>query len=287
MRPQLIWALRRLGWLAGAAPRSEPRFWVVKGRPDRNDFEAWLEPGRDDTWVTMRPPREWARGDRLFFWKAAPALAVVGLGLLRSSPRRYAGRQARFDVRYLTGYLAHPVHITLARRQPALRNASFLKSGPAGTVFPLSRSEASVLHGLVVRRNPECAGIWSEFSAPTEVEIPPDLDETPPGGTEGRRRLVRHFIRERNRVLIHEKRKSVLAKTGRLACEICGFDFAARYGLLGRGFCEVHHRAPLGALTRVRRTELADLAVVCSNCHRMIHRDGTVRSVTEVRRTLK
>lgn len=266
---------------------SDRGFWVIKGRPDRNDFETWLDPGRDDTWVTTRPPRSWARGDRLFFWKAAPALSVVGLGELRSSPQRRVGNQVRFGVRYLTGYLAHPVHITLARRQPALRDASFLKSGPAGTVFPLSPSEASTLYKLVVRRNPDCAGLWSEFGARSEVEIAPDLDETPPGGTEGRRGLVRHFIRERNRVLVEAKRAIVLAKAGGLVCEVCGFDFGARYGVLGRGFCEVHHRAPLGAATRVRRTRLADLAIVCSNCHRMIHRGGTVRSIAEVQRNLK
>jgi 5-methylcytosine-specific restriction protein A len=154
-------------------------------------------------------------------------------------------------------------------------------------VFPLSPSEASALYGLVVRRNPECAGLWSEFGARSEVEIAPDLDEMPPGGTEGRRRLVRHFIRERNRVLAQAKRAIANTKASGLACEVCGFDFGARYGVLGRGFCEVHHRVALGAAKRVRRTSLADLAIVCSNCHRMIHRGGTIRTIAEVRRNLK
>ncbi len=56
-------------------------------------------------------------------------------------------------------------------------------------------------------------------------------------------------------------------------CQVCGFDFEDVYGSRGRDFIEVHHRKPistLGASTRVNpRT---DMVVLCSNCHRMIHR---------------
>lgn len=58
---------------------------------------------------------------------------------------------------------------------------------------------------------------------------------------------------------------------GRLECEVCGFDFATRYGDLGTGFIEAHHILPLAAAGPAT-TRLADLALVCSNCHRMLHR---------------
>jgi 5-methylcytosine-specific restriction protein A len=44
------------------------------------------------------------------------------------------------------------------------------------------------------------------------------------------------------------------------------------YGELGEGFAECHHRTPLGELTGKTRTRLADLAIVCANCHRILHR---------------
>lgn len=62
-----------------------------------------------------------------------------------------------------------------------------------------------------------------------------------------------------------------MARQGFLACEVCKFDFAATYGELSERFIQAHHIAPL-AQAGAARTKLADLALVCSNCHRMLHR---------------
>jgi 5-methylcytosine-specific restriction protein A len=35
---------------------------------------------------------------------------------------------------------------------------------------------------------------------------------------------------------------------------------------------ECHHRKPLASLRPGQRTRLSDLALVCPNCHRMLHR---------------
>jgi len=65
---------------------------------------------------------------------------------------------------------------------------------------------------------------------------------------EGRILTTLHKRRERSPQLV-EKKKSVVTKVlGRLECEVCGFDFAAKYGPLGAGFAECHHQVPL-ALT--------------------------------------
>ena len=68
---------------------------------------------------------------------------------------------------------------------------------------------------------------------------------------------------------------------GRLICEVpgCGFDFAATYGEIGVGFAEVHHRVPLSQYTELEETSLSDLAILCSNCHRMVHRGGACRDM--------
>jgi 5-methylcytosine-specific restriction protein A len=86
-----------------------------------------------------------------------------------------------------------------------------------------------------------------------------------------------------------ERSSTPSSEHGPLACEACGLDFAAVYGELGDGFIECHHTVPL-ALGSVRKTSLADLALVCSNCHRMLHRSTeplaveALRSVIEARR---
>ena len=67
----------------------------------------------------------------------------------------------------------------------------------------------------------------------------------------------------------------MIGDEGRL--DECQFDFSARYpASLGEVFIEVHHVLPLGAQDQPRRTTFADLLLVCSNCHRMIHRTRDV-----------
>jgi 5-methylcytosine-specific restriction enzyme A len=98
-----------------------------------------------------------------------------------------------------------------------------------------------------------------------------ESDEEIAEAEEGRVLTRMHRVRERNRELVKRKRDVVLRETGRLACEACGFDFNDKYGEHGRGFIEVHHLLPLHALTPGSRTRIQDLAVLCANCHRMVH----------------
>lgn len=99
-----------------------------------------------------------------------------------------------------------------------------------------------------------------------------DVDETV--CDEGAARLRLHMVRERDGQLAERKKSSEMLARGRLACEVCSFDFFTRYGDLGAGFCEVHHLNPLSARVGSESTSLDELAVVCSNCHRMLHRRG-------------
>lgn len=70
------------------------------------------------------------------------------------------------------------------------------------------------------------------------------------------------------------------------SCCVCGFDYARVYGEWGAGFAEVHHIVALGGAEAViRETDPAtDLAIVCANCHRMLHRRrSSVLSVEELK----
>lgn len=91
-------------------------------------------------------------------------------------------------------------------------------------------------------------------------------------GSEGRPILRLHLSRERDYSLVKKKKQSVFDKTGKLACEICMVDFKNVYGELGDGFAECHHKSPLSLRDDNQDTRLEDLAIVCANCHRMLHR---------------
>lgn len=104
-----------------------------------------------------------------------------------------------------------------------------------------------------------------------------------PEGFEGemKRRFVWHRGRERG-VRELKIRDALRRNNGALLCEVpnCGFDFFKVYGSVGQGYAEVHHKVPLSeAPAEVRKVMLDDLAVVCANCHAMVHRGGECREL--------
>lgn len=118
--------------------------------------------------------------------------------------------------------------------------------------------------------------------------LPPEAlaDEVSSLEGEERRRMIRHRYREAR--LRQAKIDAVLSATGSLRCEVvsCGFDFRATYGVLGATYAHVHHLLPLAAHVPTRRG-IGDLAIVCANCHAMIHRNGVCRGLAEVERAMK
>ena len=86
-------------------------------------------------------------------------------------------------------------------------------------------------------------------------------------------RVVERMVKvaERDPKLRKAKIAQSRQERGTIACEICDFDFERAYGQLGEGYIHVHHRVPLH-FTREIENKLADLILVCANCHVMIHR---------------
>ncbi|MCO6456482.1 MAG: HNH endonuclease [Pirellulaceae bacterium] len=111
---------------------------------------------------------------------------------------------------------------------------------------------------------------------------PPDVD-APDGfaGLEGGPKLRTHLAKERSPLLAKKKK----AQAASLACEVCGFDARAVYGI---EYCEVHHLTPLSQLTKATKITLDELAIVCANCHRIIHsRHPEPFKLDEVRQMLR
>lgn len=102
------------------------------------------------------------------------------------------------------------------------------------------------------------------------------------------RRFVegRRVFREASYFARHQKLVAEAKKEHGFICMVCKFDFEAVYGVIGRRFIECHHLREM-ADDEERETTINDVAVVCSNCHRMIHRDGRLRTIAEMRRLLE
>lgn len=122
-------------------------------------------------------------------------------------------------------------------------------------------------------------------SEPSVVQINPEDEDAI--ATEGALLTSIHQYRERNTKIVQAKKDRVLQAKGKLECEACGFDFFKKYGSRGEGFAECHHKLPLSTLDSKRNTKLEDLAVLCANCHRMIHRSRPWLSIDELKELLK
>ncbi len=92
--------------------------------------------------------------------------------------------------------------------------------------------------------------------------------------TEARRQMKVHRRVEtaRSSALITAAKRLFKTLHKRLYCEVCGFDFQQKYGERGTDYIEAHHKIPISMLTGSVKLTVEDIAIVCSNCHRMLHR---------------
>lgn len=73
-------------------------------------------------------------------------------------------------------------------------------------------------------------------------------------------------------------------------CEACGFDYRIFYpGIKNSQYIEAHHLAPVSSLKgrSVNLDPRRDFAVLCANCHRMIHRFTNPGDIAGFRSTIK
>lgn len=80
---------------------------------------------------------------------------------------------------------------------------------------------------------------------------------------------VRVFVNafERN----SEARRRCIEHYGR-TCQVCGMDFASRYGPQFSGLIHVHHEKPLASIGEDYLVDpIADLKPVCPSCHAALH----------------
>lgn len=155
--------------------------------------------------------------------------------------------------------------------------AGYLWAPPGAT---LSERDDLAQHHRIECYTRYADGSGSAQPSAREVLVPPTEDDLE-GVDEGGLALRQHLVRERDRGLRKRKIDSVRKAGNAIACEVCGFNFGVAYGEHGLDYCEVHHRVPLHESGQTT-TKLEDLAILCANCHRMIHRRNPWLTVDEL-----
>ncbi|WP_379543867.1 HNH endonuclease [Psychrobacter sp. R86515] len=70
-------------------------------------------------------------------------------------------------------------------------------------------------------------------------------------------------------------------------CQACTFNFEDVYGELGKHYIECHHLNPLSERETSYRSSIDDVCVLCSNCHRMIHRPNSTLTLKQLKEQLE
>ena len=124
--------------------------------------------------------------------------------------------------------------------------------------------------------SPEISAETNEFSIENDEEA----------FLEGEKTYKLHRSRERNATVVRLAKKRGKEKDFSLRCQICNFSFVETYGDLGEGFIEAHHTIPLSELSEEIETKIKDIALICSNCHQMLHRCRPWLSIAELKKFL-
>lgn len=101
------------------------------------------------------------------------------------------------------------------------------------------------------------------------------------------KRMIKH--RQRSNKLRHAKILELKNSLNGVSCLICGFDFSKTYDGHGKDYIEIHHLNPVSLMdiegTKQKLKEaLSKVVPLCSNCHRMMHRNkDKVLSVEELK----
>lgn len=181
-------------------------------------------------------------------------------------------------VKQLSALLRSFPYHSLAARQPTFRN-------PDGVAFKIQNLR-QVATGKGLKNSSRVdRQVWAEFglrpdevariaglirSTLSSIDRSDDEEEDDEAFHEGRVVTRAHRRRERSpklRVRLLSQRR----KRNELWCEVCLLEPHPNGGIAQEAMFEAHHIRPL-ADGEARSTRLSDLALLCANCHRLVHK---------------
>jgi 5-methylcytosine-specific restriction enzyme A len=118
----------------------------------------------------------------------------------------------------------------------------------------------------------------------TQTDVGEEFGIAPSTSITETRKYAYHRKIERNRTAARQAKKFHGTR-----CQACDLDFEERYGAIGKGFIEAHHLRAIATLEEgvaVTYDVAADFAVLCANCHRMIHRSADPSNLVLFRKNL-
>ena len=211
---------------------------LISYSSDSRAYVAWLAEGRPSSRPSDVPfwlPNEAQKGDRYLLYVGGQDQTFVGWGKIESDWRiGTRGWKGENVVQLTENMLRQPVtglDVLVATGFKPPRSGKVVDDGVASAVWRAARGKPLSQTDRAVE------GIMTESRS-----------------------------RSRNaglRLAAIQRAKGV--------CEGCGVNFGQKHGGLGSRCLVVHHTKQLKDTDQPRETKLSELAVVCANCHMMIH----------------
>jgi hypothetical protein len=243
-----------------------PLCWLLRADPD-NEFKlggklySILTVIRDsqvrDHWPVNRSDVQ--RGDKLVIWcgkgKATHGRrGVIAFAEATSNPNS----ERRVYLKYEP--LSRPLWDDVARNARVFKTLTVMASQQGLGPYHVTEQQYEAIRGLAANLDDLAKSVKAAIKAE-------DIERGV--GLEGhlKKALVNRYERD------PRLRLEAIRLHG-VECSGCGFNFEDVYGRHGRDYIHVHHVKPLsmyggGRLVNVKK----DMAVVCANCHAMIHKD--------------
>lgn len=272
--------------------------WILQGNPDQFDIDKYMSTADVIYWSIKYPKHEqlMKKGDQVFFWrskgKSNNLYGIVAYGIIITEPidrnliseeiQKYDNlwkgshqekSKIKVGVKIIDFRLTEDAGMITSddfSKDEILRNSAIIKSR-IGTVFHLSNNEFKRI-----------SEYWNEVSPSNQIHESYEYSVY-----EGNPKLRKHIIRERNKTLRNIAISNFLKKNGSIFCEICGFNFEKTYGELGKDYIEVHHFEPLSKRKENKKSQVSDLKLLCSNCHRIVHRGDPIENYQSLKTILK
>ncbi|QJE02507.1 hypothetical protein HH212_22855 [Massilia forsythiae] len=239
-----------------------PRAFLVTGKPENHQLNQYfIDKNQSGHWI-FREDRG-KKGDAIFI--LLPSASGNG-----GYPRELFGGVLKADPERESEFGRVLFHVKRFHRL-ALINAE-IKRFLGGRMPPQGNLAISIWDDI---QRPELSQ-----PAPSMIDESGDEEKHYPEGTE---KFFLHRKIERSNPAVKLAKAKRFKATGRLECEACGFDFAKVYGKDGVGFIEAHHRIPISSSKAPKRVGAKDFELVCSNCHRMLHRINPLMTAKELK----
>jgi 5-methylcytosine-specific restriction protein A len=184
---------------------------------------------------------------------------------------------------YIFFFDTEPIYLTWRQFRQDVGYAPNFR--PAGQVYRVNLDRLSQFQGahgyltyLLAGKYLDTEKVISQISALPEPTVDAEY-------LEGKRLIRERSFFHRNAQLVRQA-KEVHGYT----CRVCKFNFKDKYGELGANYIECHHLNPLSERDDVvapQATTIEDVEVVCSNCHRMLHRRRPALTIEQLKMLLQ